>query len=51
MRLSFATMKFDPSKKVATAPPKSNGPRIPFSVRKNWNVFGPRMLPILFWNS
>ena len=51
MRLSFATMKFEPSKKVATAPPNSSGPRMPLRVRKNWNVRGPRMLPILFWNS
>ena len=51
IRLPFSTMKLLPSKKVATAPPKSNGPTRPLMMRNHWNVLAPRMLPSLFWNS
>ena len=30
---AFSTMKLEPSKNVATAPPNSNGPTMPFSRR------------------
>ena len=45
----LSMMKLEPSKNVATAPPRSNGPRMPLSTRKHWNVRAPKKLPSLFW--
>ena len=49
--LSRSTTKLLPVKNVATAPPKSNGPKMPLMTKKAWNVRVPRRLPNLFWNS
>ena len=51
IRLFFSTIKFEPSKKVATAPPKRSGPKSPLRMRNHSNVWGPRKLPSLCWNS
>ena len=45
------TEKSDPVKNVPTAVPTRRGARQPFAVRKALNVFFPRRLPALVWNS
>ena len=43
---AFSTMKLEPSKKVATAPPNSSGPTMPFNIRNQRYVRVPSRLPL-----